>query len=69
MVESPLCKICGKKRKYKTKYKRRHGNFVRLAHWQLCEKCNLERDDKWNLYARKSVIENKEIKILRDAMI
>ena len=30
-------------------YKRRHDNVVRMVHWKLCEKFNLEKSEKWHL--------------------
>ena len=48
---------------------REHDNVARIVHWKLCRKYNLKRCEKWYKHAPEGVIENEEVKILRDVMI
>ena len=55
IAQSPLCRMCDKKRETishivsecdelaQKEYKRRHDNVARIVHWRLCGKYNLKK--------------------------
>ena len=75
-VESPLCRMCGSKgetvahvvsdcgKLAQTEYKGRHDNVARYIHWQLCDKCGLERANSWYEQKPEGVVESENFKIL-----
>ena len=47
--------------------KQRHDNYIaKVVHWKLCEKCHLEKKDKWYEHMPDSVSKNDEVKLLWD---
>ena len=81
MVESSLCRLCGKKGEIvnhivceckklaQREYKQRHDNVAKVVHWKLWENYYLEKKDKWYEHTPDSVSENNEVKILWDVNI
>ena len=79
--ENPLCKMCGErgetvqhiicecKKLAQREYKRRHDTVAKLVHWKLCEKHNLERKEKWYEHCPEGVLEDHDIKFIRDINI
>ena len=61
---SHLVSECGKLAQ--REYKRRHYNVARYVHWQLCNKGNLERAEKWYEQQPEAVIENENFKLIWD---
>ena len=47
-------------------YKKRHDNFARIVHLELCQKYGLVGEVKWYNHKPASVAENVRIKILCD---
>ena len=80
-ADSPLCRMCGEKgetishlvsecgKLAQREYKGRHDNVARYVHWQLCNKGNLERAEKWYEQQPEAVIENENFKLLWDFTI
>ena len=40
-----------------------------IIHWKLCEKYNLERKEKWYEHCPEGVVEDDDIKLIRDINI
>ena len=52
-----------------SEYKRRHGTVAKLVHWNLCEKHNLERKEKWYKHCLEGVVEDDGVKLIWDINI
>ena len=48
---------------------RRHDNFARRVHWELCKKHGLESADRWYEHAPAAVVENVEVELYCDLTI
>lgn len=80
-VESPLCRLCGKRgetvqhviceceKLAQKEYKRRHDNVAKKVHWDLCKLNGLEHAEKWYEHTPEGAIENEDVKILWDINI
>ena len=58
--------VCDRKKLAQREYKQRYDNVIKAVHWKLCEKCHLEKKDKWYEHGPDSVSENNEVKLLWD---
>ena len=83
--ENPLCRMCGErgercdetvqhiicecKKLVQPEYKRRHDTVAKLVHWNLCEKHNLERKEKWYEHCPEGVVEDEDVKLIWDINI
>ena len=80
-VKSPLCRLCNRKGETinhivseckmlaNREYKRRHDNIVRLVHWKLCYKFDVNRSWKWHEHHSEGLVENERCKILWDVTV
>ena len=74
--ENPLRRMCGErgetvqhiicecKKLAQREYKRRHDTVAKLVHWKLCEKHNLERQEKWYEHCPEGVVEDDDVKLI-----
>ena len=74
--ENPLCRICGErgetvqhlicecKKLAQREYKKRHDTVAKFVHWELCEKHNLERKEKWYEHCSKGAVEDDDVKLI-----
>ena len=83
--ENPLCRMCGErgercdetvqhiicecKKLAQPEYNRRHDTVAKLVHWNLCEKHNLERKEKWYEHCPEGVVEDEDVKLIWDINI
>ena len=71
-----MCRICGErgetvqhlicecKKLALREYKRRHDTVAKFVHWELCEKHNLERKEKWYEHCSKGAVEDDDVKLI-----
>ena len=79
--ENLLCRMCGErgetvqriicecKKLAQHEYKRTHHTFAILVHWELCEKHNLERKEKWYEHCPVGVVEDDDAQLNWDINI
>ena len=78
--KNPLCRMCGErgeivqhicecKKLAQREYSRRHDTVPKLVHWKLCKKHNLERNEKWYGHCLEGVVEDDDVKLIRDINI
>ena len=73
--KNPACRMCGEKAMSwcgnlgQTEYLKRHDAVARSINWNMCGKFGMERANKWYEHEAGEVVENEEVKILRDFMI
>ena len=72
----PCERLCGKKGESvqhitsgcetlaQKKYKRRHGNYSKKVHWDICKNNRLEHSEKWYEHGSEGAVENEDIKVL-----
>ena len=56
--------ICECKKLAQREYKRRHDTVAKFVHWELCEKHNLERKEKWYEHCSKGAVEDDDVKLI-----